>query len=65
MMNRAMKGEMEMDDNNKRGSCVDCEEEKATWRDKWADELCSTCLNIRIKDDPDNNGYKMGEFNEV
>ena len=64
-MDRAMKGEMEMDDNNKRGSCVDCEEEDAGWMDSFQDELCSTCLNIRIKDDPNNNGYKMGEFHEV
>ena len=62
-MDRAMKGEIEMD--NQRGGCVDCEEEDAGWIDSFQDELCSTCLNIRIKDDPNNNGYKMGEFHEV
>ena len=33
-----------------RGSCVDCEEQDAVIRDQlYGDELCSTCLNKRLK----------------
>ena len=33
-----------------RGSCVDCEEQDAVIRDQlYGDELCSTCLTKRLK----------------
>ena len=33
-----------------RGSCVDCEERDAVIRDQlYGDELCSTCLTKRLK----------------
>jgi len=35
----------------KRGSCVDWEEEDATLIDSYKDELCSTCYNLRIKEE--------------
>ena len=41
----------------KRGSCVDCEEQDAYYIDDYGDELCSTCLNIRIKENDNVLGF--------
>ena len=39
-----------------RGSCVDCEEQDATFIDSYGDELCSTCYSKRIKKEREEQG---------